>query len=52
MCYGDHVALERDRGVLHDGDPVALGTQPVVDASPAGAVDEAAVDQHHCRACG
>ncbi len=43
-----HVPLQRDRRVLHNRDPVSLGTQPVVDTAPARAVDEAAVDEDHC----
>jgi hypothetical protein len=39
------IPLERHRRVLHDRDPVALGAEPVVHGSPAGSVDESAVDQ-------
>ena len=40
-----HVVGERGRRVLDDGDVVAVLLQDVVDALPAGAVDEAAVDK-------
>ena len=44
---GLDVALERERLVLHDADVEAVRLQQVVDALPAGAVDEAAVDEDH-----
>ena len=39
------VALEGHRRVLHDRDPVAKGAEPVVHGTPAGSVDETAVDE-------
>ena len=47
VVRGLDVALERERLVLHDAHVEAVGLQQVVDALPAGAVDEAAVDQDH-----
>ena len=43
---GDVVG-ERERRVLDDADVVAVLLQVVVDALPAGAVDETAVDEDH-----
>jgi hypothetical protein len=45
LLRGRYVALEADRGVLHEGDGVAVLGEPVVDGTPTGAVDEAAVDE-------
>jgi hypothetical protein len=44
---GLDVALERERLVLHDADVEAVRLQDVVDALPAGAVDEASVNENH-----
>ena len=44
---GLDVAVERERLVLHDADVEAVRLQQVVDALPAGAIDEATVDENH-----
>ena len=47
-----HVAFEGHGGVLDDGYVVAVAAEQVVDRLPAGAVDEAAVDQQDGRVGG
>ncbi len=46
MGRGD-VSGQRQGRVLHDGHPVAVRGQMVVDPLPAGSIDEPAVDQHY-----
>jgi hypothetical protein len=41
-----NVVGERERRILHDSDAVAALVELVVDAMPARAVDEAAVDEN------
>jgi hypothetical protein len=45
LLRGCHVGFEADGGVLHDGDGVTVLGEQVVDTSPAGAIDETAVDE-------
>ena len=48
---GGDVAAEGEGGVLHDGDPVTVGGEVVVDALPARPVREVAVYQHDVLDC-
>jgi hypothetical protein len=43
---GGDVAVEGQGGVLHDGYPVTVGGEVIVDALPARAVREVAVHEH------
>jgi hypothetical protein len=45
------VAFERKRRILDDGDGVAALPQEAIDALPAGAVDETAVNENHGPRC-
>src|SRR5436305_3127190 len=46
-----HVTIERKRRILHDADVETVLLQDVVDALPAGAVDETPVNEDYVRRC-
>jgi hypothetical protein len=45
------VALQGQGGVLHDADPESVAAERVVDAPPAGAVDESSVYENDIPQC-
>jgi hypothetical protein len=51
LSGGSIVASQRQCRVLNDGDAIAVVLEDVVDALPAGAVDESAVDKDHGLSC-
>jgi len=48
---GGGVAVQGQGRVLHDADPESVAGERFVDALPAGAVDESAVDENHIPHC-